>query len=61
MVRWKAQNKLSEAHHLRILRAELLQSSFPAVPVTLEFPVHGVELEQGFLHRTSAQTAVMIG
>lgn len=44
--------------------AELLQSSFPAVPVTLEFPVQEVELgvgRRGVCHRAAAQTAVMIG
>lgn len=43
-----------------LLRAELLQLSFPAVPVTLESPVDRVELKQGFLHRTSVQKAVVI-
>lgn len=62
MVRWWAQNKFSEANHLMIPFAELLQSSLPAVLVTLEFSVQGVKLaREGFLHRALAQIAVMIG
>lgn len=57
MIRWWAPNKFSEANHLMILSAELLQLSLPAVPMTLAFLVQGVKLGRRALHRVSAQNS----